>query len=501
MPRIKIKTSNTSGATPAAGSLETGELAVNVADRIVFIGDESNNPVKIVDSMGQQDEDNITITGGAINNTNITATSLNATNIQLSNSERLYYDEGTNAASFTGNWNNATTFNMTDFGGLGNVTAHGWDTGPANYTLTLNNLPTHTQVRYEVFWHMVGSLDDEPNELFVTNSAGSEVRYAYWTKPFGPPANLNLASGTTFSWIGNRWYSDEPWGGSGRVLDNNGGNGYAIVNTGWINHTASSISVRHYIGANQPRSDESGYLSHVKLWIRGADSNAITTISTDAALGTSSTALSTQSAIKSYIDTNLSRTVKNVYVYTGNTTYNKSGDDVKLLRVICVGGGGGGRGYGESGGAGGYAERIIDATAISSVGVTVGGGGAGGFYFGFSGRGGTTSFGSYVSADGGFGANNHGAHIGGHGGIGYGGQVVSRGGGGKGHNNGANNPSNSAVGWGGASFFGGSRNSHHGSGRPANVGPPGGGGAGSVGYSGGIGSDGLGGCVIVYELY
>jgi len=501
MPRIKIKTSTSGGAVPAAGTLETGELAANLTDRTLFVGDASGNPVKIVDSFGRQDDSNISISGGAVNNTAITTVNLNTSNLQISGSERLYYDEGTNAAAFTANWNNATTFTMSDFGGLGNVNAHGWDTGPANYTLTLGGLPSHTQVRYEVFWHMVDSLDGENNELFVTNDAGSEIRYAYWTKAFGPPSNLNIESGTTFSWIGNRWYSDAPWGGSGRVLDNNGANGYAVVNTGWINHSASSISVRHYLGADQARADESSYLSHVKLWIRGGDGTSITSISTSSSLGTSSNALSTQNAIKTYIDNTLPKNVKNVYVYTGNTTYNKSGSDVRQVRVICVGGGGGGRGYGESGGAGGYAERIIDATAISSVSVTVGGGGAGGFYFGFSDRGGTTSFGSYVSADGGFGANNHGAHIGGHGGIGYGGQIVSRGGGGKGHNNGQNNRTNSAVGWGGASFFGGSRNSHHGSGRPANVGPPGGGAAGSVGDGGGIGSDGLGGCVIVYELY
>jgi hypothetical protein len=502
MPRIKIKTTTVGGRQPGSGSLEPGELAANLADETLFIGDASGNPIKLVDSFGHQDEDNVTITGGAINNAAITTSNLNVNNLTLQGGERVYYDEGTRADLYTANWNNSTTQNMSDFGGLGNVTAHGWASGPANYTLSLSSLPAHTQVRYEVFWHMVDSLDNEGNELFVTNTAGSEVRYAYWTKPFGPPANLSIASGTTFSWVGNRWYSYAPWGGSDRQYDNNGANGYAVINTGWINHSASSINIRHYIGANQAQSDEAGYLSHVKLWIRGGDGTTITSISTSSAIGNDPAVLPTQSAVKSYIDSSIGTGyVKNVYTYTGNTTYTKSGSDVKALKVICIGGGGGARGYGESGGAGGYAERLIDAAAISSVSVTVGGGGGGGSYFGYSGRGGTTSFGSYVSADGGYGANNHGAHIGGHGGIGYGGQIISRGGGGKGHNMGYNNRSNSACGYGGKSFFGGGRNAHHSASRPADVAAPGGGGAGSVGSSGGAGSNGQTGCVIVYELY
>ena len=502
MPRIKIKTTEVGGRVPGSGSLVPGELAVNLTDDTLFVGDASGNPVKLVDSFGHQDEDNVVISGGSINNTSITTGDLNVNNVTMSAGERVYYSEGTRADLYTSNWNNATTFNMSDLGGLGNVTAHGWNTGPANYTLSLSGLPTHTQVRYEVYWHMVDSLDNENNELHITNSSGSEVRYAYWTKPFDPPANINLASGTTFSWHGNKHYSYAPWGGTNRMRDNNGANGYAIINSGWIDHNASSISIRHYIGANQAQSDESCYLSHVKMWIRGGDGTTITSISTSSSITDDPSVLPTQAATKAYIDNSIGQGfVKNVYTYTGNTTWTKSGNDVKAVKVICVGGGGGGRGYGESGGAGGYAERVLDATALSSVSITVGGGGGGGGYFGYSGRGGTSSFGGYVSADGGYGANNHGAHIGGHGGNGSGGQITAQGGGGKGHNMGYNNRSNSACGYGGKSFFGGGRNAHHHSSRPANVGAPGGGGAGSVGGSGGAGSNGQTGCVIVYELY
>ena len=503
MPRIKIKTSTVGGRQPGAGTLEPGELAANITDNTVFVGDAGGNPVKILDNFGTQDEDNVAIAGGTINSTSVTTSSLNVNNLVVRGAERLYYDEGTRADLFTSNWNNSTTYNMSDMGGFGSVTAHGWSNGPANYTLSLGSLPEHTQIRYEVIWHMVDSLDNENNELHITNDGGGETRYAYWTKNYqSAPANLNIASGVDFSWHGNRYYSYAPWGGTTVTREGNGGNGYARIRTPWINHSANSISIRHYIGADQAQADEACYLSHVKFWIRGGDGDTFTAISTSSAISDAPTTIPTQSAVKSYIDAQVGNGyVKNVYTYTGNSTWNKSGDDVKAVKVICVGGGGGGRGYGESGGAGGYAERVIDVEGISSVGITVGGGGGGGNYFGYSGRGGTSSFGGYVSASGGYGANNHGAHIGGHGGNGSGGQINSHGGGGKGHNMGYNNRSNSACGYGGKSFFGGGRNAHHHSSRPANVGAPGGGGAGSVGGSGGSGSTGQTGCVIVYELY
>ena len=81
----------------------------------------------------------------------------------------LHYYEGRDANLYTGNWNNSTTYSMLDFGGLGHVTAHGWSTGPATYTLTLGSIPTHSQVRYVVFWHLVDSLDTETSNLYLMN--------------------------------------------------------------------------------------------------------------------------------------------------------------------------------------------------------------------------------------------------------------------------------------------------------------------------------------------
>jgi len=501
MPRIKIKTSNTASAVPANGSLTQGELVANLADNRVWVGDATGNPVQLINTIASQNANSVAITGGAINSTSVTATTVNASSLSLPG-ERLFYDEGTRADLFTANWNNSTTYNMADFGGLGNVTAHGWTSGPATYTLTLTGIPTHTEVRYQCFLHLVDSLDNETSNIFTMNAAGGETERLRFRKPntTTAPAYDVVASGTTVSWHGNQFYTHVPWGGN-RVSENGGANGYIVMDTGWYSHALTSFTARHVLGADQPQADEAQYISHVKLWIRGA-TNSYTSIATTLSSGASNV-LPTQNAVKAYIDTNLGTTdtfVKNVFVFTSNGTYTKSGSDVKSIRVICLGGGGGGRGYGESGGAGGYVERTLGADGISAVSVTVGGGGAGGNYFGNSPAGGTTSFGSYCSASGGFGANNHGSHIGGHGGNGSAGDVNSFGGGGKGHNNGVNNPSNSAVGRGGAGFFGGSRNSHHSASRPGDHGAPGGGGTASVGGSGGIGSDGRGGICIVYEL-
>jgi len=63
-------------------------------------------------------------------------------------------------------------------------------------------------------------------------------------------------------------------------------------------------------------------------------------------------------------------------VFSGNGTWNRP-SGVRYIKVQVQGGGGGGGGHGESGAAGGYAERVLDVTGIPSVGITIGGGGGG----------------------------------------------------------------------------------------------------------------------------
>jgi hypothetical protein len=165
-------------------------------------------------------------------------------------------------------------------------------------------------------------------------------------------------------------------------------------------------------------------------------------------------------------------------------------------QVKLVGGGGGAAGYCESGGAGGYAEALVDTSAVNSVAVTVGGAGSAVVYYAAAGTGGTTSFGAYCSATGGGGANSYSSHSGGYGGVGSGGSVSLLGSAGCGHINSAGSWSG---GRGGYSYFGGSGPFNRATATKTYSGSPGAGGPGGGtdgnGTTGGIGENGL---VLVY---
>ena len=183
-----------------------------------------------------------------------------------------------------------------------------------------------------------------------------------------------------------------------------------------------------------------------------------------------------------------------IKVYTSNTTWTKPAN-VAYVRVMVVGGGGGGSGHGEAGGAGGYAEEIINVASISSVSITVGGNGGGNTYHNYGGNGGTTSFGPYLSASGGEGARRVGGHSGGRGGVGSGGNFNVWGGGGAGH-------CNHGGGEGGGSYFGGSNIGVHDSGpQPSNQETRASQGSGGTGAPRGRrrGASGRPGMCIVYE--
>lgn len=174
------------------------------------------------------------------------------------------YSEGNNAAPYVGNWNDATTYTMNQFGGLGKVNAHGWTTGPATYTLTLTSLPVHTEVRYKVFWHLVDSLDNETNQLFTMNSSGGETEKLRFTKQYNlEPAISVQDTGVIASWSGHQTYTYRPWAGGAYGQD-----GYLSIDTGWYSHTANSFTARHVLGADQGQSDEAEYLSHVQVYLR-----------------------------------------------------------------------------------------------------------------------------------------------------------------------------------------------------------------------------------------
>lgn len=145
--------------------------------------------------------------------------------------------------------------------------------------------------------------------------------------------------------------------------------------------------------------------------------------------------------------------IASVNVYTGSSTWTRP-TGVKYIKIQVNGAGGGGGGHGEGGAAGGYAERFLDVTGISSVGVTIGGGGGGTYYAGAAGNGNASSFGPYVSASGGHGANRQNQHSGGVSGVGSGGNLNVHTGGGYSHH--ARDSSSVAE-----SFFGGGTASNY----------------------------------------
>jgi hypothetical protein len=189
--------------------------------------------------------------------------------------------------------------------------------------------------------------------------------------------------------------------------------------------------------------------------------------------------------------------IRSMQVYTGSSTWNRP-TGVRFILVQVQGPGGGASGHGESGAAGGYSERVLDVTSISSVGITVSGGGGGTYYNNAGGNSGSSSFGPYLSAGGGHGANRHNNHNGGLAGVGSGGDLNLYGGCGGGHEQ-------RSSGMGGSSFWGGPAPSGH---------PQGGhfshnhqghsapGTGGTAGYfSGHRGSDGRPGLVVVTEFF
>ena len=186
-------------------------------------------------------------------------------------------------------------------------------------------------------------------------------------------------------------------------------------------------------------------------------------------------------------------------VFTSSGTYTRSAG-VRYIYVQVQGAGGGAGGHGESGAAGGYAERVLEVAqnGINSVSVYVGGGGGGTYYNNAGGNGDYASFGPYVSASGGHGCNRHNNHNGGLSGNGSGGDLNIHTGSGGGHEQ-------RSSGMGGSSFWGGPAPSGHPQGghfshnHQGHAAP---GTGGTSGYfSGHRGSDGRPGIVVITEFF
>lgn len=184
------------------------------------------------------------------------------------NEERLLIDEGNDGRTSDGTWSNTDTFFMEQFGDLGPVHAHGPFTSE-NIDLSVQ-LPEHNQVRYQIAWHHVDSHDNEINKLQYKNKLGDFVDLAIWTKSLSQPnpTSLETFGDTTYTWFNNKTYSYAPWAGNPDIYENHG---YAIIDTGWIDHDSEELVIRHVVGTDQDITDEASYLSHAKVYIKTSE--------------------------------------------------------------------------------------------------------------------------------------------------------------------------------------------------------------------------------------
>ena len=192
------------------------------------------------------------------------------------------------------------------------------------------------------------------------------------------------------------------------------------------------------------------------------------------------------------IDPSVSFGPKAVQVFTSSGTYNKTpGATVAIVKTQAPGGGGAGSSvshWGSGGSAGGYAEKRVDLSAVTSETVTIGAVGTGGVGPNDGTAGGTCSFGSHFSVTGG-GKGKYGAASD-EGGIGVGADINIRGG--RGMQSGSYAGGSSVLGDGGGYTSVNAGTSSSGTGY-------GGGGAGSYGGSPTNGTDGAPGIIIVVE--
>jgi len=171
------------------------------------------------------------------------------------------YDEG--ATADPSRWDNQQTFSMTDIGSLGAVVLHGYSPR-TTYTITHSQLPTHSQARYQVYWHCVDSLDSEYSTLTINGELFADFRkQGYLAQNQGEPTFYTNRMATS-KWV-RAEYSYAPWSTATGIF---AAPGYIVFDTGWIDHTSTTFTASHYFGADQAQSDEAMYLSHVKIQTR-----------------------------------------------------------------------------------------------------------------------------------------------------------------------------------------------------------------------------------------
>jgi len=419
--------------------------------------------------------------------------SWNTTNLMCYLSASTYPGSGTTWADLSGNSRNGTlvgsptfsnasfVFNGTNYVSLGNFGA--WPTtGTISFLLNSTAVESY---RNPFHTHYNGTANNFGIRFEQTTAGAIGI-------------NVGNDAGTSQGWYlldagfnPNRWYYlSVSWNTSTNIITGyvNGVQMWSKSNTYWATQMPN-VTVG---GGFDSTRLFNGAISNVSIYNRVLSQPEIA--SNYSALGITLSDGSTQ--VSKFDSTTDTGKLLSISTFSGNGTWTKPSGCTNIV-VKVVGGGGGGSAYCESGGAGGFSEKRIDVTSISSVAVTVGGGGPLAVYSGGN-AGGTSSFGAYCSATGGYGSNQNFGHTGGFGGIGSSGDINLYGGSGTGH---GNSMGNGAVGKGGHSYWGGNsnltgRHQNPGGTRPA---APGAGGTGGATNENLGGQGGMGGMVVVWE--
>ena len=186
------------------------------------------------------------------------------------------HDEGLNANLFTSYWSEGTVTSMTNFGGFGLGYGHGWpiqtvwalkSSDVQNNTLTINNLPKHSFIRYFVRWHSVDSIDNEFNELRIFDIYKVNQFNAMWNST--RQSNISFNTNNVFLNTSSTWttaeYSYRPWStGNGTSIIH----GYFTIDTNTQVHTTSQFKALHFSGTDQGQEDEAVYYTHSTLYLR-----------------------------------------------------------------------------------------------------------------------------------------------------------------------------------------------------------------------------------------
>jgi len=112
MPKFQFKNSTTPGNVPA--SLQQGEIAINIPDNKMWIGNASNVPVLVVQSLGNQDASSVTITGGSVSVASLgttTATTISASSLSIGGTAltQVSNDTAMNNANYVNSATNSYT--------------------------------------------------------------------------------------------------------------------------------------------------------------------------------------------------------------------------------------------------------------------------------------------------------------------------------------------------------------------------------------------------------